>query len=181
MLTFAQKEEAVAELKDRFRRAKSVFVADYRGLGVQEVNQLRAKLHIEGGGDYEYRVVKNSLLRRAAEGSGVAELAEHFVGPTALAFSYGDPVSLAKSLVDYAKDHEAFELRAGLLDGRAIDSGEIATLAKLPSLDQLRGNLVGLLVAPAQKIAAVLAAPGAQLARLSEARRASLEESGDAS
>ena len=165
-------------LHAEFGQAQSLVLANYKGLSVLEVNTLRGQCRDRG---VRYRVVKNSLLRRAAEGSGVAELAEHFVGPTALAFSYGDPVSLAKSLVDYAKDHEAFELRAGLLDGRAIDSGEIATLAKLPSLDQLRGNLVGLLVAPAQKIAAVLAAPGAQLARLSEARRASLEESGDAS
>ena len=101
MLTFAQKQEAVAELKDRFSRAKSVFVADYRGLDVQQVNQLRSKLRVEGDGDYEYHVVKNSLLRRAAEGSDVAEIADHFVGPTAIALSYGDPVSLAKTLVDY--------------------------------------------------------------------------------
>ncbi len=181
MLTYAQKQEAVGELQDKFARAKSVFVVDYRGLDVQAVNELRSKLHVEGNGDYEYRVVKNSVLRRAAEGSEAAHLAEHFNGPTAIALSYGDPVSLAKTLVGYAKDHQAFELRAGLLEGRPIDTAEITTLATLPGLDQLRATLVGLLQAPAQKIAAVLVAPAGQLARLAEARRASLEESGGAS
>jgi large subunit ribosomal protein L10 len=178
--TFAQKQEAVASFKDKFARAKIVCVADYRGLDVQSVNQLRSRLRSEGQGEFEYHVVKNTLLRRAAEGSDVAAIADHFRGPTAVALSFGDPVGLAKTLVSYAKDHEAFELRGGLMDGRPIDTGEIATLATLPSLDELRGKLVGLLQAPAQKIAAVLVAPAAQVARVMEARRASLEESGGA-
>ncbi len=85
---------------------------------------------------------------------------------------------LAKILVDYAKENEAFELKAGFLEGRPIDAGEIATLATLPSLDELRGRLVGLLQAPATKLAQILQAPGAQLARLVEARRKELEASG---
>lgn len=174
MLTQTQKQEAVTELKDKFTRATSVIVADYRGLDVEAVNQLRTKLRSEG--DFEYRVTKNTLLRRATEGLDAEALGEHFQGPTAVAFAYGDPVGLAKLLVDYAKDHEAFELRGGLLDGRAIDTGEIATLATLPSLDELRGKLIGLLQAPAQKIAAVLAAAPTQLARVIDARRAQLEE-----
>ncbi len=180
MLTFAQKQETVAELKDKLGRATSVFVADYRGLDVEAVNRLRSVLRSQGEGDYEYRVIKNTLLRRAVAGSEVEAIAEHFQGPTALALSFGDPVALAKALVDYAKDHQAFEVRAGFLDGRAIDRGEIATLATLPTLDALRGRLVGLIQAPAQKIAAVLQAPGTQLARVLEARRAQLEESGGA-
>lgn len=178
MLTQTQKREAVTSLKDKFARAKSVIVADYRGLDVASVNVLRSRVRSEGQGDFEYHVVKNTLLRRAAEGSDVEALTDHFQGPTAIALSYGDPVALAKMLVDYAKEHEAFELRAGLLEGRAIGTGEIATLATLPSLDELRGKIVGLLQAPAQKIAAVLAAPGTQVARVVEARRAQLEESG---
>lgn len=180
MLSQAQKREAVAELREKFGRARSVFVADYRGLDVLAVDNLRSRLRADGNGDFEYRVVKNTLLRRAVEGSEAASLTPHFDGPTAVALSYGDPVRLAKTLVDYAKDHEAFELRAGWLEGRTIDTGEIATLATLPSLDELRAKLVGLVQAPAQKIAAVLIAPGAQLARLVEARRAKLEETGEA-
>jgi large subunit ribosomal protein L10 len=180
VLTYAQKQETVAELKDKFARAKSVFVADYRGLDVESINELRTRLRSEGQGEYEYHVTKNTLLKLAAEGSDVAALTEHFQGPTAIALSYGDPVGLAKALVGYAKEHEAFELRGGLLDGKAIGTGEIATLATLPGLDGLRGMLVGLLQAPAQKIAAILAAPAGQLARVIEARRAQQEESGGA-
>jgi large subunit ribosomal protein L10 len=180
VLTLAEKQQEVSELQGKLERATSVFVVDYRGLDVFAVNVLRIRLRAGDPGQYEYKVVKNTLLRRAAEGSAVEAMAEHFQGPTAVAISYGDPVTLAKTLVDYAKDHEAFELRAGFLDGRLLDKSEIATLATLPGLEQLRATIAGLLQAPAQKIAAVLAAPGGQLARLVEARRVKLAESGDA-
>ena len=178
MLTFQQKQEAVAALKEKFDRANSVIAVDYRGLDVPAVNELRSKLR--QGGDYEYHVVKNSILRLAAEGGDLAQLAGHFQGPTAVALSYGDPVGMAKALVDFAKGNEALELKAGVLDGKIIEPGEIATLATLPSLDGLRSMLVGLLQAPAQKIAMLLKAPGGQLARLTEARRGQLEEGGGA-
>lgn len=178
MLTFAQKQEAVAELKDKLSRAKSVIVADYRGLDVTSVNELRSRLRALGQGECDYQVVKNTILRRAAEGSDVASIAEHFQGPTAIAISYGDPVGLAKTLVEYAKAHESFEVKAGVLDGRAIGNEEIGTLATLPNLEQLRARIVGLIQAPAQKLAAVIQAPAAQLARLAEARRESLEKGG---
>ena len=178
MLTRAQKEEQVADLRERFGRATSVVVAEYRGLSVQASEQLRRQLRAEGAGQYEYRVTKNSLLRRAAEGNDVSVVIDHFKGPTAVAISYGDPVRLAKILVDYAKQHEIFQIRGGMLDGRALAKADIATLATLPSLDELRGRLVGLLQAPAANVARILAAPGAQLARLMEARRKQLEEAG---
>lgn len=177
MLTRAQKEEAVSVLRDKFERATSVFVADFRGLSVEDVNGLRSKLR-ENSGEYEYQVAKNTLLRLAVDGTDAAELRGQFEGPTAIAFSFGDPVGLAKTLVDYAKDHEALDIRGGFLEGKAIDSGEVATLATLPSLDQLRGKLIGLLQAPAQQLASIVQAPAGQLARVLEARRAQLEESG---
>lgn len=180
MLTRAQKEEQVAELRDRFDRAKSVVLADYRGLDVASVNALRRQLVTEGGGEFEYRVSKNTLLRRAVEGSDAEALVPHMSGPTAVAFSFGDPLRLVKVLVDYAKDHEVFEIRGGLLEGEAIDRAQIETLASLPSLDELRGTLAGLLQAPAQQLARLLQAPAGQLARVAEARRAKLEESGSA-
>ena len=178
MLNFAQKQEQVAELKEKLDRATSVIVADYRGLDVFTVNALRAKLRAAGG--CEYRVVKNSVLRRASEGTGVAAIVQHFKGPTALALAFSDPVVLAKTLVDFAKQHEVFQLRAGVLEGKALDKGEIATLATLPGLDELRGRLVGLLQAPAQKLVMVLSAPAAQLARVTEARSKQLEAGGAA-
>jgi large subunit ribosomal protein L10 len=178
MLTRQQKESQVTELRDKFARATSVIVVDYRGVDVQSVNVLRGKLRSEEAGSFEYRVTKNTLLRRAVASMDAQVLEKSFEGPTGVAFAYSDPVRLAKILVDYAKDHEAFELKAGFLDGRAIDTPEIETLATLPSLDELRSQFVGLLQAPATKLAQIVQAPAAQLARLVEARRKDLEASG---
>jgi large subunit ribosomal protein L10 len=180
MLSRAQKQQAVAELKSKFARANSVIVAHYRGLDVGSLDKLRAKLRADGPNKYEYQVVKNSLLRIAAEGSDAAVLKDYFQGPTAVALSYADPVKLAKTLVDYAKEHDKFALQGGMLAGKAIDQKEIATLATLPSLEALRAQLIGLLQAPAQKILGVLQAPGSQLARLASARSKKLEEAGGA-
>lgn len=168
MLTRVQKEEQVAVFSEKFGRAVCVYVADYRGVGVDSVNLLRRE--IRKGGDHEYRVAKNSVLRRAAEGSGVAGIIPHFSGPTAVAISYGDPAGLAKIVSGFAKEHEDFEIKAGVLDGNVIGTEEIATLATLPSLDVLRGQLIGLVMAPATKLARLLMEPGAQLARLAGAR-----------
>jgi len=170
VLTRTQKEEQVAELKEMFSRATSVYVADYRGIDVESVNVLRRRVREVGGGDYQYRVTKNAVLRRAAEGSEVAGIVEHFQGPTAVALSYGEPAGLAKVLEEFAKDHKAFELKGGLVDGVAIGPSEIATLATLPSLDELRASMVGLIQAPASKLARLLNEPAAQLARLVDAR-----------
>jgi large subunit ribosomal protein L10 len=179
MLTRAQKEELVGELRDKFARATTLVVAEYRGLGVQAANQLRRKLRALDG-DCEYRVTKNTLLRRAAAGLPAEAIAERFDGPTAIALSFGDPVALTKTLVDFAKENQPFVIRGGLLEGRPIDGAALATLATLPSLLELRATLAGLVQAPAQKLAQLMAAPAAQLARVVDARRASLEESGGA-
>ena len=166
MLTRTQKEEQVTDLADRFGRATCVYVADYRGLGVEAVNTLRRRVRREGAGEFEYRVTKNSVLRRAAEQTGVPGLVEHFNGPTAVALSYGDPAGLARILSEFAKEHGIFELKGGTLNGAPITTREIATLATLPSLDELRAKLVGLLMAPAGKIARILNEPAGQIARV---------------
>jgi large subunit ribosomal protein L10 len=176
VLTREQKRDAVAELGEKFGRATSVFVADYRGLSVEEVRELRGHLRSESDDEFEYRVAKNSLLSLAVDGHDAEVLKDHFVGPTAVALSYGDPVSLAKVLVKYAKDHDVFEIKGGVLDGKPLDPGEIAHLATLPNLLELRGQLVGLLQAPAGKLARLLNEPGGQLARLVSARKDALEE-----
>ena len=179
MLTRAQKEEQASALRDKLSRATSVFVADYRGLTVAGANDLRSKLRSEAaGGEVEYQVIKNSVLRRATSDSDLDVLQDAFSGPTAVAISYGDPAALAKVLVDYAEQNEVFELKRGFLDGRCLDDREISTLARLPSLDELRGKLVGLLQAPATQLVRLLNEPGSQLARLIEARRNAMEETG---
>ena len=178
MLTRAQKTEQVGELKEKFARATSVYVADYRGLDVQSLNKLRRRIRSEGRGSYEYRVAKNTILRRAVDGSKLAEIATYFEGPTAIAISFGDPVGLAKIMTEFAKENEKLQLRGGMLDGRPVDVAAIGTLATLPTLDALRGKIIGLLQAPATQLARLLAEPGAQLARLMEARRGGLESGG---
>jgi large subunit ribosomal protein L10 len=176
MLSRVQKQTEVAELRDRFTRATSVFVAEYRGLDVAAVDALRAKMRAAGTDAFEYRVAKNTLLRKAAEGSTGAALTSHFHGPTAVAFSFGDPAKLAKILVDYAKDREHFKMRGAIVEGTPLGMAEIARLATLPSLDELRGKLIGLLQAPAGQLARLLAAPPGQLARVIGARHKQLEE-----
>ena len=170
MLTRAQKEEQVKDLREKFGRATCVYLADYRGLDVKSVSALRRRIRSEGGGDFEYRVLKNSVLRRAAAGLQVADASEYFEGPTAVALSYGDPAGLAKILSEFASDHEVFEIKGGILEGKAVGSGEIAQLATLPSLEALRAKIVGLIQAPATKVVRILAEPGSQLARALAAR-----------
>ena len=117
------------------------------------------------------------MLRLASNGGPAEGLQEHFSGTTSIAMSFGDPVALAKTLVDYAKDNEAFELRSALVDGEVLDDAGIKHLSTLPSLDELRGKIVGLLQAPAGKLARLLNEPGGQLARVVSAKGA--EEGGD--
>ena len=130
----------------------------------------RRRVRRESNGTYEYRVIKNAVLRRAAEGSDYAGIAEKFVGPTAIALSFGDPAGLAKILDQFAEENEKFELKGGMVDGVALGRAEIAKLATLPSLDELRGKLVGLLLAPATKLARLVSEPGAGIARVLSAR-----------
>jgi large subunit ribosomal protein L10 len=177
MLTRNQKEDQVAELKDKFERATSVFVADYRGLGVAQMEALRGGLRKAEATESEFRVAKNAILRRAADGGPAEGLREHFTGTTSIAISFGDPVALAKTLVDYADDNEAFELRSAVVDGEVLDGSGIKHLSTLPSLDELRGKIVGLLQAPAGKLARLLNEPGGQIARVMAAKGA---EEGDA-
>ena len=171
MLSRTQKEDQVAELKEKFGRAKSVYVVDYRGLDVESANALRRRIHSEGDGEFEYRVAKNAVLKHAAGDSDIASISSHFVGPTSIAISYGDPIGLAKILSEFAKDHEVFEIKAGFVEGAAVDPSQIAALAKLPSLDAIRSQLIGLIGAPATKLVRLLVEPGTQLARLIDTRK----------
>jgi large subunit ribosomal protein L10 len=170
LLTRAQKQEKVVELHEKLERATCVYLADYRGVTVEAVNRLRSRVRREGRGAYEYQVVKNTLLERAAADTSASALAEEFRGPTVVAISYGDPVGLAKILVDFAKDVEVFRLKGGVLAGRRLATSEIGQLATLPPLDEIRARLVGLVQAPATKLVRLVSEPGAQIARVLAAR-----------
>jgi large subunit ribosomal protein L10 len=158
----AQKQDAIETLKGVFDGAGAVVVTHYLGLTVAEMTDLRGRLRNEGA---QLKVVKNTLAQKALAGS-VGEAGDAlFKGPVAIAFA-PDPVSAAKVATQYAKDHEKFTVVGGLMGQQVLDKASITALASLPSLDQLRGKLIGLLQAPATKIAGVLQAPAGQLARV---------------
>jgi large subunit ribosomal protein L10 len=164
-----EKERVVAELTERLRTTETLLVADYRGLTMPQIDELRSKL-IEHGA--RFAVVKNTLTRRAAELAGADALLALLDGPTAIAFleSNGDPVAVAKALVDAARDTRVLEVRGGILEGRPVEAGEIESLAKLPPVDVLRGQVLGAVAAPLMTIVGLFAAPLQDLYGLLEAR-----------
>jgi large subunit ribosomal protein L10 len=149
------KEELIAELAVKLKEAKAAFLADYRGLDVGQANDLRNKLREVG---VEYRVVKNTLLRLAAKDTDSACFNEFLNGPTAIALVSDDPVAPAKALVEFAKKNDAFELKAGMLDGKLLAVAEIQALAELPSRDELLAMMLRSMSAPATNFVGVLAA-----------------------
>ena len=158
----AQKAEAVETLKGVFAGAGVVVVSHYSGLTVADLTVLRSRLRKEGA---SLKVVKNRLVQRAIDGTPKSGAASLFTGPTAIAYSK-DPISAAKVAVAYAKEKEQFVVLGGLFGDQLLDKQGVTALATLPSLDELRGKLIGLVGAPATKIAGVLAAPAGQLARV---------------
>ena len=174
------KERVVAELTERLRTTETLLVADYRGLTMPQIDELRSKL-IEHGA--RFAVVKNTLLRRAAEAAGSDTLLALLEGPTAIAFleSGGDPVAVAKALVDAARETRVLEVRGGMLEGRPIEAAEIESLAKLPPLDVLRGQVLATVIAPLTGILALFTAPLQDLYGLIDARIEQLEAQGDTS
>jgi large subunit ribosomal protein L10 len=157
----AQKAESIETLKGVFAGAGAVVVTHYTGLTVANMNDLRGRLRQEGA---SLKVVKNRLAQKALNGSGEAALAL-FKGPVAIAYA-NDPVAAAKVTAQYAKDNDKFIVIGALMGEDVLDAKGVAALATLPSLDQLRGKIVGLLQAPATKIAGVLQAPAGAVARV---------------
>lgn len=139
------REEKVAEVEElsgKFASAKIAIVADYKGLTVPVLQELRHNLRRN---DAEFRVAKNTLLIRAVEETGYKDLQEHFVGTTALTVSYGDPVTPAKILIDFAKDHPELKIRSASLDGKLLSTQDIVALAKLPSKEVLLGQMLSVM------------------------------------
>lgn len=176
----SDKERIVAELADQLASAETLIVADYRGLTNQQLETLRDELLGHGA---RFRIVKNTLTRRAAEQAGADALLVMLEGPTAIAFieSGGDATAVAKALAATAKETNVLALRGGILEGRTLSGEEIAQLAALPPLDVLRGQLVGAIVAPLTQLLGLVTAPLRDLAGLIDARIAQLEERGEVS
>ena len=171
----SEKERIVAELTERLKGTQTLFVADYRGLSVTEIDDLRTKL-IEHGA--RLTVVKNTLTRRAAEAAGADALLAMLEGPTAIAFieADGDMVAVAKALADSARTTRILAIRGGILDGAPIGEEEVKNLATLPPLDVLRGQVLGAITAPLMVVVGLISAPLRDLAALVDAR---IEQLGD--
>ena len=169
----SEKKEFVQKLKDEIDTSSSVIVAHYSGLTVEDSDQLRSEMRSNGA---KFKVTKNRLTKLALEQTQFKDLADLFTGPTAIAFS-DDPVAPAKVAVSFEKKLDKFKIIGGGYDGERIDLVKINFLATLPSMDELRGKIIGLISAPAQKIASVVKEPAGQLARLVSAQSKSLEES----
>ena len=152
-------------LKGVFADSGSVIVAHYSGLTVAEMSDLRVRLKAEGA---SLKVIKNRLAKIALDGRGGDAAASLFTGPVAIAYS-ADPVAPAKVVADYAKGNEKLVIIGGVMEEAVLDAEGVKSLAKMPSLDQLRGTIIGLLQAPATKVAGVLQAPAGQLARVFKA------------
>lgn len=145
-----QKKQIVTEIADKFKASKTTVVVDYRGLTVAEVTELRKQLREAG---IEFKVYKNSLARRAAEAVELTALNESLTGPNAIAFSNEDVVAPAKILNDFAKKHEALEIKAGVIEGNVSSADDLKALADLPSREGLLSMLLSVLQAPIRNLA----------------------------
>ena len=156
------KVQAVADIEEIYSNNSAVIITHYHGLSVSQLSKLRKTLSNEGSA---FKVVKNTLAKIAAKNAGIEGVDSLFKGPVGIVYST-DPVSSAKIVTKFAKENDALKVVGGILDNSAVDSKVIAQLSSLPSMDELRGKVIGILQAPATKIACVVSAPASQLARV---------------
>jgi large subunit ribosomal protein L10 len=173
-----QKERIVADLTERLRTSDSLIIADYRGLTMPQIDGLRTELLKLGA---SFRVVKNTLTRRAADAAGAEHVLAHLDGPTAIAFleSDGDPVAVAKALVAAARETQVVEVRGGIIQGKPISAEDVARLATLPPAEVLRGQAVGAIAAPLATVVGLFNAPLRDLVGVLQARIDQLQAEGE--
>jgi len=153
MKSKGKKKEELENLKKDLEKAKNLFVAQFQGMTVLQDTDLRQKIRETKS---QYRVVKNTLAKKAAEGTAAEGVAKSFDGSTAIAYNAGDPVSLAKALTAYAKTNPLFVFKAGMVEGRVINLGDITSIAAMPSKEELIAKLLFLINSPAQRLAVAL-------------------------
>ena len=167
-MTRTEKEQFISDLKERFQKADATIAVAFSGLSVSDATDLRKRFR-EGG--VEYRVVKNTLAKRAAEGTDVASISEEFVGPTAVVLGFDDVVSPAKILYGFLKEKAGkLEVKAGVVNGKLYSTAEVEALSKLPGLNELRAQLLGLLNTPAQTLVRLVNTPASGLAQVLKAK-----------
>ena len=169
----SDKNNFVNKMKDELMNSSSIVVAHYSGLSVLETDDLRKEMRNNGA---KFRVIKNRLTKLALAKTQFKDITDLFTGPTAIAYS-SDPVAPAKVAVNFEKKSKNFQIIGGGFEGKKIGKDKINFLATLPSLDEIRGQLIGLIMTPAQRIASVIKEPGGQLARLLNLRSKQIEES----
>jgi large subunit ribosomal protein L10 len=172
-----EKERVVAELVERLRASETLMVADYRGLDVTQLNDVRTELLKHGA---RFSVVKNTLAKRAAEEAGVPSLVDMLDGPTAIAFvGDGDMVAVAKALSDAARETKVIAVKGGILDGETISADQVKDLASLPPADVLKGQVLAVIVGPMTSIVGIFNAPLRDFVGIVDARIRQLEEQGE--
>ena len=149
------KQQVVSEIAESFKAAQSSIVVEYRGLTVADMTELRKALRAENVG---FKVYKNKLVQRATESAGYAEINDKLVGPNAIAFGHSDAVAPARVLAEFAKDHDALVIKAGIVEGKVLEVEEINEIAKLPGREGMYSMLLGMLQAPVSKFARVVKA-----------------------
>ena len=169
-----QKQTQIAEIRDRFDRMASAIVTDFRGLDVETLNSLRREFD---KASVEYKVVKNTLVMRAVGEEGYAEKLSGFLaGPTAIAWSYEDPVAPAKVVADFAKSNEKLKIKCGVMDGEVLSEPQVIQLSKMPGKDEIKSTLLATFMAPAQTMVRLLAAGPTNFMYLLNARKSALGE-----
>ena len=166
MMNKEAKKNYVEEMIKNFTANESVMIAQYQGLNVTELDELRKELRDKG---ILFKITKNRITKIAIKETPVKDLEKYFTGPTAAAIS-SDPITTAKILTKFAKSHDKLKIVAGFMDGKVLDQKEVAIIATLPSLDEARAKIVGILATPAQKIISILLAPGSKIANLARAK-----------
>jgi|TARA_Y100000385_G_scaffold258997_1_gene287421 large subunit ribosomal protein L10 len=166
MMNKEAKKNYVKEMKQNFTSNDSVMIAQYQGLNVTELDELRKELRDKG---ILFKITKNRITKIAIQETPVKDLEKYFTGPTAAAIS-SDPITTAKILTKFAKSHDKLKIVAGFMDGKVLDQKEVAIIATLPSLEEARAKIVGILATPAQKLVSILLAPGSKIANLARAK-----------
>jgi large subunit ribosomal protein L10 len=168
-----EKQELIDELHKELQSSPHAVLVDFRGLSVPAATEFRKRMRASGS---HYRVVKNSLALRAAKGTPLERIESKFEGTTGIAYTGDDPVALAKVLVDFAKDHPALSVKAGVISGsQLVDAEGVKVLSTMPGLPEMRARLLGLLQAPATRLVRLLGTPGTLLVRVMKAHQDKLE------
>ena len=166
MMDREQKKNYIEKMKDFFTKNESVLVTHYKGLSVKQIDELRAVMRDK---DIKFQVTKNRITKLALDGTKCSKLKDLFSGPTAVAFSQ-DPITSAKILTNFSKSNSNLKILGGIMGDEVLNSEDVVKIATLPTLDEARAKIVGILRGPAQKIMSILLAPGSKIANLARAK-----------